>query len=267
MSTPTSLPGSPPDRPVRLVTIGFSHYCEKARWALERAAIPFTEDRHPPGLHAFAVRRAGGRRLTPLLVTPDGPLDESTAILRWVDAHGPAERALFPADPALAPEVEALEDRFDELLGPTTRRIIYYHGLPHPLLLLRIALHRVAWPERLLYPFVAPVAIPVVRRITNAYREPATRALDEVRGLFAEVDARLADGRSYLVGDRFTAADLTFAALAAPIVLPTGYGAWLPPLADLPPALVAFIDELADRPAARFVHRLYRDHRPSAGGA
>lgn len=266
MSTPTSPPAALPDRPVRLVTIGFSHYCEKARWALERAAIPFTEDRHPPVLHAFAVRRAGGRRLTPLLVTPDGPLDESTAILRWVDAHGPAERALFPTDPALAPEVEALEDRFDELLGPATRRIIYYNGLPRPLLLLRTALHGVSWPERLLYPLMAPLAIPIVRRITNSYREPATRALDEVRGLFAEVDARLADGRRYLVGDRFTAADLTFAALAAPVVMPAGYGAWLPPRADLPAPLVAYIDELAERPAARFVHRLYRDHR-SIGGA
>ena len=34
----------------------------------------------------------------------------------------------------------------------------------------------------------------------------------------------LADGRPFLLGDRFTAADLTFAALAAPVVLPPRYG-------------------------------------------
>ena len=28
----------------RLITIAFSHYCEKARWALDRAGIVFEED-------------------------------------------------------------------------------------------------------------------------------------------------------------------------------------------------------------------------------
>jgi len=43
----------------RLVTIPISHYCEKARWALERAGVPYREERHVQGVHILASRLAG----------------------------------------------------------------------------------------------------------------------------------------------------------------------------------------------------------------
>jgi Glutathione S-transferase, N-terminal domain len=46
-----------------LVTIPFSHFCEKARWALDHARVSFREEGHPPGLHRRAVRRVRGTRL------------------------------------------------------------------------------------------------------------------------------------------------------------------------------------------------------------
>ena len=70
---------------LRLVTIPISHYCEKARWALERAGIPYREERHVQGIHRIASRRAGGAGTVPVLVTPDGPLGESDEILAWID--------------------------------------------------------------------------------------------------------------------------------------------------------------------------------------
>ena len=45
---------------LRLITIPISHYCEKARWALERAGLPYREERHVQGIHRLAARRAGG---------------------------------------------------------------------------------------------------------------------------------------------------------------------------------------------------------------
>ena len=41
-----------------LVTIPISHFCEKARWALDRAGVAYEEQRHLPALHRVAVRRA-----------------------------------------------------------------------------------------------------------------------------------------------------------------------------------------------------------------
>jgi glutathione S-transferase len=116
---------------LRLITIPISHYCEKARWALERAEIPYREERHVQGIHRVAARRAGGGQTVPVLVTPDGVLAESEDILRWVDGRTPPELRLFPDDPAERAEVERLSRRFDERLGPRGRRFMYIKVLPH----------------------------------------------------------------------------------------------------------------------------------------
>ena len=79
--------------------------------------------------------------------------------------------------------------------------------------------------------------------------------------MFDEIAARLSDDRPFLLGDRFTAADLTFAALAAPVLVPAGYGSPLPPLeldaagdGHRGPALRA-------HPAGRFAASLYATQR------
>ena len=56
----------------RLITIPISHYCEKARWALERADIPYREERHLQVIHWAHVWRAGRGRTAPVLVTRTG---------------------------------------------------------------------------------------------------------------------------------------------------------------------------------------------------
>jgi glutathione S-transferase len=36
---------------LRLLTIPISHYCEKARWALDRLGLPYVEERHLQVFH------------------------------------------------------------------------------------------------------------------------------------------------------------------------------------------------------------------------
>lgn len=77
---------------LRLVTIPISHYCEKARWALERADLEYREERHIQGVHRLAARRAGGGVTVPVLVTPQGSIGESALILAWVTQRAGALR-------------------------------------------------------------------------------------------------------------------------------------------------------------------------------
>src|SRR5205807_1393702 len=80
---------------LRLITIPISHYCEKARWALDRGGIAYREEPHIQGLHRYYARRAGGARTAPVLVTPEGAIGDSEHILESADAHGDPSLRLF----------------------------------------------------------------------------------------------------------------------------------------------------------------------------
>ena len=69
------------------------------------------------------------------------------------------------------------------------------------------------------------------------------------------------DGRRYLCGDAFTAADLAFAALAAPVIVPPEYGTPLPAPAELPAEMAAGVRAFRAHPAGAFASRLFREER------
>src|SRR2546421_10080066 len=92
-----------------LVTIPISHFCEKARWALDRVGVEYEERAHLQLIHRFAARRAGGGKTVPVLIFDDGVLGESADILAYADAHAPPEARLYPVDPTQAAEVRSLE--------------------------------------------------------------------------------------------------------------------------------------------------------------
>ncbi|HJQ83521.1 MAG TPA: glutathione S-transferase N-terminal domain-containing protein, partial [Candidatus Binatia bacterium] len=203
---------------MRLVTVPFSHFCEKARWGLEHAGVAFVEEGHLPLFHWLATRRAGGGRTVPVLVTPERVLADSTDILRFADRLLPPGRRLYP--PAVEAEVAALEERFDEELGPAVRLLAYHHVLPDRALVVRTARGRVPGWELALLRAVYPLASRWLRGGLGITDATVAAALATVERLWDECDARLADGRPFLASDAFTAADLTFAALGGPLVTP-----------------------------------------------
>ncbi len=149
-----------------LVTIAFSHYCEKARWALDLAGIPYREDKHLPLMHLAFTRPRGGRS-TPLLALTDGTvLTDSTDILDWVDAASTANGAspIWPTDRETAATARTVETQLDERFGPHARRLGYWHllGAP-PQLLLDFA--RVApRAEQMVLRVFRPLVVAFIRR-------------------------------------------------------------------------------------------------------
>ncbi len=246
---------------LRLVTIPISHYCEKARWALERAGMPYREERHVQGVHQLAARRAGGGITVPVLVTPDRVIGDSAEILAWVDECSPLESRLFPGERGAREEVERLCGRFDEVLGPRGRRLMYVHMFTARELALRFNNAGVpAWEDRAIR-----VGWPLARRLVERVLEirPGVEVEDEdvVWHEFDFVAGLLADGRPYLCGESFGAADLTFAALSAPLVVPPEYGVPLPQSDVLPPRMAALVERVRAHPAGRYALSLFTKHR------
>ena len=106
-----------------------------------------------------------------------------------------------------------------------------------------------------------PVAIFAIRKGLRITPESAQRSIVQVRGIFFGVDDLLADGRQYLLDNRFTAADLTFAALAAPVLLPERGIAAHPSVDELPDAMRKEVERLRDTRAGRFALRMYAQER------
>lgn len=240
-----------------LLTIPVSHYCEKARWALQRAGLAFHEEGHAPLFSRWATRRYGVAGTVPLLLTPSGVFRSSNDILRHADSTLPPEDRLFSG----TPDVEALVARFDDELGPHARRVAYYHGLPDRGLALAILDQRIPrWESLFLMVFFPLVRLAIVRGL-RVNQAGAARSLAKVDAVFSAVTERLADGRAFLADDRFTAADLTFAALAAPLLLPPAYGGRLPPPERWSEPMQAEVRRLRATPAGAFALRIYQEHR------
>ena len=244
----------------KLVTIPISHYCEKARWALDYAGVAFEERAHLQLLHRVAVRRAGGGSTAPVLVCGERVFADSADIVGYADAAAPPERKLYPEDPEATAEIRALEAEFDEDLGPHTRRWAY------DLLRGRRDLARYITPgvpgwQRRLLPAGFPIVVKGIDRVLDIRPETVAESSRAVRSIFGAVAARLDDGRPYLAGERFTAADLTFSALAAPLVLPAEFGSGLPRPDELSGEAAAVVQEFREHPAGAHALEMFARHR------
>jgi glutathione S-transferase len=237
--------------PLTLVTIPISHFCEKARWALDRAGIDYVEERHVQGPSRIASKRAGGTGTTPVLITGRGSLIDSEDIVAFAD----------PSLRQAEPEVARITRWLDANLGIPDRRLIYAHILPHRELLLGFNNAGVpAWEDKAITAFwnvLHPWAIQQLGLGGDVKQRDEALTLHA----FDAVAEWISDGRRFIFGDAFTAADLTFAALSAPMIGPENYGTRLPGATELPPETTAMIGRFREHPAGQFALRLYREER------
>lgn len=236
-----------------------SHYCEKARWGLDRLGFPYREEAHVPLVHRIFTTRNKGSTV-PMLVHRAQTLVDSAAILAYIDAACGGGQ-LYPRDRALKQEVRQLENSFDGEFGPHVRRWAYSHLLHERKLLVQVWSDGAPRSERLVVPVIMPIARRLIRRGYKITADGAARSLDRVSNAFKLVEARLRDGRTYLVGERFTAADLTFASLAAPVLFPPQCRAALPKLEMVPSKMKDEVARFRETAAGQFALSLYERER------
>jgi glutathione S-transferase len=248
---------------MRLITIPVSHYCEKARWGLVHAGVHYVEEAHLQLFHYLAARRHNTRGMVPILVTDTGAITDSTEILRFLDQRLPESAKLYPK--SRIQEVDALEDYFDEEFGVETRRWVYFNlrTLPASQILKLAGQGAPLWERAIAPPFFSPLFRFLLRSL-DVSGENVDRGFRVISDTFDSVSSHLSDGRPFLCGNRFTAADLTFASMAAPVLWPPEYGIKFPPLDDVPTCTRDTILQFRAHPAGEFALRLFREHRSQA---
>src|SRR5262249_25068715 len=102
--------------------IPLSHYSEKVRWALDYKGIAHRR-RVLGANYLIHVWRATGQGKLPVLWLGGRAIADSTRIIGLLEEHRP-EPPLYPRDTAMRQRALALEDDFDETLGPALRAAI-----------------------------------------------------------------------------------------------------------------------------------------------
>jgi cytochrome P450 len=255
-------PRGRPDVPEpRLLAFPPSVDTETARRILAHHGIRAREIRQSAVGSALRFVRHAGKPI-PILRRGRETLSPSRPIADRLDALGEPEARLVPEDPREAAEVEALWKRWNGELGVFVAQWLYHHVLADRELALRLltdgAPRWQAAIDRALFPLVAAAMRFALRELDA---DVAARALRSCQEAFDDLEARLADGRTFQVGDRYTLADVAFSACGAAALLSDRYAGALPRLDELPPDVQREVIRFRERPGGRYVLRMYEESK------
>jgi glutathione S-transferase len=233
-----------------------SHYNEKARWALDWKRVPHLRRALLPGPHLPVVWWMTGQKAVPVLRLDGETISDSTRIIAALETRHPT-LPLYPADPTARARALALEDFFDEELGPHIRRVFFFHLLQDPATASATLTVGAPALSRRLYRGAFPLVRAVMRADMGIDAERSAQSRAKVEEALTRIESELQPS-GYLVGDAFSVADLTAAALLAPLLHADEFPYRLPPL--LPP-LAAWRASVAERPGFQWAAEMYRRHR------
>ena len=100
-------------------------------------------------------------------------------------------------------------------------------------------------------------------RFGNYLQATVDNNLIQIKEGIAALDQVLADGRRYIFGDDFSAADIYICATMANLIIPEEFqgGNIQPPLKDYPPTYKKQVEEFRQTVTGQYVLRVYREHR------
>jgi glutathione S-transferase len=237
--------------------IPLSHYNEKVRWALDYKGIAHRRRVLGPD-YLIRAWRATGQGKLPILWLDGRAIADSTRIIAALEERYP-EPPLYPSDSSARERALALEDDLDDTLGPALRAAIVTPLFRNdPDIALRVLM--TGMPDK-----AYRTLRPLLRIFPSFYRfrhKISEADLEKDRAVVAAALDRIEHerhGRAYLVGDCFTVADLTAAALLGALLQPPEIQ--YPLQVELPPYLEDYRATLLRHPAAQWVVGIYRLHR------
>ena len=238
---------------------------EIARWVLDIHQILRIEDRFAPPLAAkklSALTKGKNTTDAPVLTQTDARVFSAKTIIEYYDSQIKDEAKLFPIDAKKNTEVTKWYTLFTEKLDTYIWQYVYTELLSSKKYTCTLLKKEVPSGNR--SPWYTSFGS-IKKTIEHTWKlngQDAVVFLVEIEKIFTQVSEALQDGRRYLTGDRLTAADIAFAAIAAPVVLPVEYQGSITKFNEISEELRQEIMKLRATPAGQFVMKCYQEDRP-----
>lgn len=244
---------------LKLYQFAISHYCEKIRWALDFKGLNYETVTLLPGQHIKTIRQlTGGKDTSVPVLDHDGHIVQGSAqIIDYLDQTFP-DRPLTPTDPEIREQALAWEKRLDEEAGPAVRCYSYHHFLQRPKVVVPMLAAGTPFYNRFLLSLAFSRVDEVMRKwmkINEKTSEQSRLVMEALLNDLAEAYAT----RPYLAGDAFSRADLTAAAIFAPMFQPAEYPVPWPKPGKIPRDIKAWLEQW--QPQIEVLSKVYDDHR------
>lgn len=234
-----------------------SHYCEKARWALDYKGIAYRVQTLLPGLHVKKLKAIVADTTVPVLTMQDTQIQGSDQILDYLDELFP-DKPLTPREPTLQHEATEWEAFAANKIADPLRCFYYHYLLDHPQTLIPLFSKDGPWYSRV---FMRLSYNRLEQRMREAYhinQRTAQHAMRVVDKAIAKLEEHLAT-HAFLVGETFSRADLSVCALISPLVMPErGY---LKLSSLTAQALLDYRKQRVNSPVFRWVNTIYNTYR------
>lgn len=246
---------------VKLYQFAISHYCEKARWALDFKGVQYQPINLLPGQHIKVIKAMADHSSVPVLVHDERVIQGSGAILDYLDTHFP-ERPLSPTNPELRQRVLEWERRLDKVAGPAVRCYCYHYLLQRPKLVAPMLAAQTPFYNRYLIRLTFSRIEHIMRKWMKINEQTARASQDSMEQILKDL-AEAYEKSDYLVGNQFTRADLTAAAMFAPLFQPEPYPVPWPAMDKLPAPMRGWLTGQQQELVP--LQRVYLQHRAAQG--
>lgn len=240
---------------ITLYQFQLSHFCEKARWALDYKNIDYETRNLLPGFHAATTKKLCDRSSVPVLVHNGNAKQDSVKIISYLDEAFP-ENPLTPQNPELRGQAMEWERYADKEIGPAVRLCFYHLALDHPSLVTSLFTQGGPWYGKYLFRIIFAKLRVKMRALMKINEQTYQSSLNTVDNTADKLVEHI-NGRDYIVGDAFSRADLAIAALFAPLCQPAKYALVWPQ--EYPDSLKELFDRYKDR--LDWVSQIYEKHR------
>lgn len=242
---------------MKLLEFPHSHYCEKARWAIDYKGIAYQAVAIMPGFHVITLRKIAPETSVPVLLNDNEVVQGSSEIINYLEQKYPT-RSLTPTDPIKRQKCLDIENTMDVRLGENLRQFLYYRLLAYPDFIRHCFTHPLPRIKQLIFSLLYPILRNKIFKkyvISSAKVELAKREFDVA---MCELE-KILKHKKYLVGDQFTRADLSVASMLSLLVMPPEHPF---PWKEIPDSKTrALYDEYQHHPVTEWVATMYREHR------